>query len=386
MIRTRRVILVVFIVAALGAAVWYVMRPKPIAVSLGQADRGLVESTVTNTRAGTVTACRRAKLAPPTGGQIAKLNVKKGDRVSAGQVLLELWNVTLSAQLQLARNQLDSARSHAEEACLAADVAEREAERSKKLKEEGFISDERVDRAVSEAKVRRAACNASRADVRQSQSRIAEAAAEKSRTLLTAPFAGVVADITGELGEFTTPSPPGIPTPPAIDLIDDSCLYVTAPMDEVDAPRISTGQAGRISVDALPGEKFAAHVRRIAPYVLDREKQARTVDVEVEFDDPAQIKTLLVGYSADVEIVLEAKPDVLRIPTQALLEGNRLLVQRPDGKIEERTITPGLTNWQFTEVVSGLSANEKFVVSLERAGVKAGAKVKSDKAAPGKGK
>ena len=113
MIRTRRVILVVFIVSALGAAVWYVMRPKPIAVSLGQADRGLVESTVTNTRAGTVTACRRAKLAPPTGGQIAKLNVKKGDRVSAGQVLLELWNDTLSAQLQLARNQLDSALSHA---------------------------------------------------------------------------------------------------------------------------------------------------------------------------------------------------------------------------------------------------------------------------------
>ena len=386
MTRTRRVILVVFLVAALGAAVWYLMRPKPIPVSLGQADRGLVESTVTNTRAGTVTACRRAKLAPPTGGQIAKLNVKKGDRVSSGQVLLELWNENLSAQLQLARNQLDSARSHAEEACLAADVAAREAERSKKLKEEGFISDERVERAVSDAKVRRAACNASRSDVRQSQSRIAQATAEKSRTLLTAPFAGVVADITGELGEFTTPSPPGIPTPPAIDLIDDSCLYVTAPMDEVDAPRISTGQAGRISVDALPGQKFAAHVRRIAPYVLDREKQARTVDVEVEFDDPAQIRTLLVGYSADVEIVLETKPDVLRIPSQALLEGNRLLVYRPDGKTEERTITPGLSNWQFTEVVSGLSADEKFVVSLERAGVKAGARLKPEKTAPGKSK
>ena len=386
MIRTRRLILAVVIVAALGAATWYMMRPKAIPVSLGQAELGLVENTVTNTRAGTVTACRRAKLAPPTGGQIAKLNVKKGDRVRAGQVLLELWNDTLNAQLQVARNQLESARSHAEEACLAADVAEREAERSRKLKEQGFISDERVDRAVSDAKVRRAACNASQADVRQSQSRIAEAAAEKSRTLLTAPFAGVVADITGELGEFTTPSPPGIPTPPAIDLIDDSCLYVTAPMDEVDAPRISKGQVGRISVDALPGEKFSAHVRRIAPYVLDREKQARTVDVEVEFDDSTQIKTLLVGYSADVEIVLETKPDVLRIPTQALLEGNRLLVQRPDGKIEERTITPGLSNWQFTEVVSGLSANEKFVVSLERTGVKAGARVKSDKAAPGKGK
>ncbi len=386
MTRARRLILVILIVAAVGAALWYVMRPKPILVSMGRADHGLVESTVTNTRAGTVTACRRAKLAPPTGGQIARLNVKKGDRVRAGQVLLELWNEDLSAQLQLARNQLDSARSHAEESCLAADVAEREAERSNKLKEQGFISDERVDRAVSDAKVRRAACNASQADVRQSQSRIAQAAAEKSRTMLTAPFAGVVADITGELGEFTTPSPPGIPTPPAIDLIDDSCLYVTAPMDEVDAPRISTGQAGRISVDALPGQKFAAHVRRIAPYVLDREKQARTVDVEVEFDDPAQFKTLLVGYSADVEIVLDAKPNVLRIPSQALLEGNRLLVYRPDGKTEERTITPGLSNWQFTEVVSGLSANENFVISLERAGVKAGARLKPEQAAPGKGK
>ena len=386
MIPVRRLILVVVIVAALGAAVWYMMRPKSIAVSLGQADRGLVEHTVTNTRAGTVTACRRAKLAPPTGGQIAKLNVKKGDRVRAGQVLLELWNEDLSAQLQVARNQLESARSHAEESCLAADVAEREAERSKKLKDEGFISEERVDRAVSDAKVRRAACNASRADVRQSQSRIAQATAEKSRSLLTAPFAGVVADITGELGEFTTPSPPGIPTPPAIDLIDDSCLYVTAPMDEVDAPRISTGQKGRITVDALPGQKFPAHVRRVAPYVLDREKQARTVDVEVEFDDPAQIQTLLVGYSADVEIVLESKPDVLRVPSQALLEGNRLLVYRSDGKTEERTITPGLSNWQFTEVVSGLSADEKFVVSLERAGVKAGARLKPKRTAPEKSK
>jgi hypothetical protein len=47
--------------------------------------------------------------------------------------------------------------------------------------------------------------------------------------------------VTGEVGEFTTPSPPGIPTPPAVDLIDDSCLYVSAPMDEVDAPRLKTG-------------------------------------------------------------------------------------------------------------------------------------------------
>lgn len=373
---------VLLAIAALVAAGWAFTRPKPIAVVLGQPDRGLVESTATNTRAGTITACRRAKLAPPTGGQIARLNVSKGERVRGGQILLELWHDDLAAQLQLARNQLESARSRAEEACISAEVAEREASRSEQLRKQGFVSEEVVDRAVSAASVRRAGCNAARAEIRQAESRISAAAAAKSRTVLRAPFSGVVADIAGELGEFSTPSPPGIPTPPAIDLIDDSCLYVTAPMDEVDAPRILVGQRGRISVDALPGQKFDGRVRRIAPYVLDREKQARTVDVEVEFVDPRQFETLLVGYSADVEIVLESRADALRIPTQALLEGNRMLVYRPDGMLEERRIETGLANWQHTEVRSGLSEGERFVLSLERAGVKAGARVVPDLAVP----
>jgi len=51
-----------------------------------------------NTRAGTIKACRRAKLAPAAGGQIVKLWVKEGERVQQGQVLLELWNTDLSAQ------------------------------------------------------------------------------------------------------------------------------------------------------------------------------------------------------------------------------------------------------------------------------------------------
>lgn len=373
--RALRWTAVVLVTALLVAAGWALTRPKPITVVLGEPDRGLVESTATNTRAGTVSACRRAKLAPPTGGQISRLNVSKGERVRAGQILLELWHDDLSAQLQLARNQLESARSRAQEACIAADVAEREARRSKQLREQGFVSEEAVDRAVSAASVRRAGCDAARADVRQAESGISAAAAAKSRTVLRAPFSGVVADITGELGEFTTPSPPGIPTPPAIDLIDDSCLYVTAPMDEVDAPRIVVGQPGRISVDALPGRKFDGRVRRIAPYVLDREKQARTVDVEVEFADPRQFETLLVGYSADVEIVLESRADALRIPTQALLEGNRMLVYRPDGMLEERRIETGLANWQHTEVLAGIGADDRFVLSLERAGVKPGARV-----------
>ena len=204
------------------------------------------------------------------------------------------------------RSQLRS-----EQACLSADLARRDAERARQLKNQGFISIERVDQAESEAQTRAIACRAAQADVEQAKGHLTAVRAELSRTYLRAPFDGVVAKISGELGEMTIPSPPGIPTPPAVDLIDDSCLYVTAPIDEVDAPAIRLGMPARISVDAFPDRKFKGHVRRIAPYVLDVEKQARTVDVEVEFSDPKETALLLVGYSADVEIVLDARGDVV---------------------------------------------------------------------------
>ena len=192
--------------------------------------------------------------------------------------------------------------------------------------------------------------------------------------MLTAPFAGTVAKISGELGEYSTPSPPGVPTPPAIDLIDDSCLYVKAPMDEIDAPRIQPGLPVRITLEAMPGTVFEGRVKRVAPYITAVERQARTVAVDVDFVRPEEARGMLVGYSADVEIVLTTRADTLRIPTSALREGRRVLVVEGDTLIE-RELETGVANWAFTEVLSGLAAGERIVTSLERDGVSAGAKV-----------
>jgi HlyD family secretion protein len=165
-----------------------------------------------------------------------------------------------------------------------------------------------------------------------------------------------------------------VPTPPAIDLIDDSCLYVKAPMDEVDAPKLKAGLPVRVSLDALPKQPLRGKVRRVAPYVLAVEKQARTVDVEVDFEMPAS-GGLLVGYSADVEIVLGGRENVLRVPTAALIEGSKVMVLNVDsGKLEERKVKIGIANWEFTEIVEGLTEGERIVISLEREGVKVGAR------------
>ncbi|OGA30728.1 MAG: efflux transporter periplasmic adaptor subunit [Betaproteobacteria bacterium RIFCSPLOWO2_02_FULL_68_150] len=366
-------LLIVLLVAAAAFAVWQSTRPKPVAVTVAAVAPGRVENTVANTRAGSVAACRRAKLAPPLGGRIDKLAVREGDRVQAGQLLLELWNDDLVARERVAREQLQTARSHVNEACLVAGAAAREAVRTRQLRDKGFVSEERVDRAESDAQARQAACESARTQVAEANARISASRADTARTVVRAPFAGIVAEINGEVGEFLTPSPPGIPTLPAIDLIDDSCLYVSAPIDEVDAARLKVGMSGRITLDAYRGRSFAGKLRRIAPYVLALEKQARTVEVEVEFDVPGEARHLLVGYSADVEVIVAAREDVLRVPTSALMPGNRVLVLGEEGRLEERVIEVGLSNWEFSEVRKGLERGAHVVTSLERAGVKAGA-------------
>ncbi|MBP7147509.1 MAG: efflux RND transporter periplasmic adaptor subunit [Acidobacteria bacterium] len=346
-------------------------RPKPVPVVLATVERGRVEETVANTRAGTIKACRRAGLAPQIGGQVAELTVHKGDRVAAGALLMKLWNEDLEAQLRLAESEVRASAARTREACLRADLAGKEAARIEQLLREGITSQQSADEARTQAEAGAASCAAARAAEKQAGSAVDAARAALAKTVLRAPFAGIVAEVNPELGEFVTPSPIGIPTPPAIDLWEEGCLYVVAPLDEIDAPRVRTGMPARVTLDAFPDRTFPGHVSRIAPYVLDRERQSRTVDVEARLDDPASIPNLLPGYSADMEVLLDARENVLRIPTEALLEGDRVLVYR-DGRLAEAKVATGIGNWEQTEIVSGLTAGERVVVSLDREGVRAG--------------
>jgi HlyD family secretion protein len=376
-----RLVVVVLIGVALAYAGWRFTRPAPPIVELAAIARGPVESTVVNTRAGTVKACRRARLAPVAGGQIVKLWVKEGERVKAGQPLLELWNRDLAAQRELANRQLTTSEERRREACIMADNARRDADRTEQLVARGFVSPQSSEDARANARARQANCDALAADVKRAQAQIRVTLAGLERTTLAAPFAGIVAQVTGEVGEFTTPSPPGIPTPPAVDLIDDSCLYVSAPMDEVDAPKLKPGQPARITLDALPGQVFPGHVRRIAPYVTEVEKQARTVDVEVDFDTPPQ-GPLLVGYSADVEAIIERRDNVLRVPTQAIQQDGSVLALGKDDTLETRKLKTGLANWAFTEIAGGLGEGDRVLLSFDQEDVKAGVKVTPKTAQP----
>jgi HlyD family secretion protein len=318
----------------------------------------------------------RATLSTEIGGLVKELPVREGDLVKKGQELLRLSDADYRAEVTLRQRALESAQFGKNEACTNAEQAERDLVRYRELAADKVVSEELLDKMQSTRDAATAACEGARARELEAAAALDLARVNLAKTVLRAPFDGVVAEVSAEEGEWITPSPPGVPIPPVVEVLDSKAIYISAPLDEVDIGRVSAGRPVRITLDAYPGRSFEGVVTRVAPYVQDFEEQNRTFEIEVEFADEAFARTLLPGASADVEVILDAAKDVLRIPSYALIEGERALVLR-DGVLVEVEVESGLKNWQFTEIKGGLEAGEQVVVSLDRLEVKAGARAEA---------
>ncbi|BAU77303.1 efflux RND transporter periplasmic adaptor subunit [Metapseudomonas furukawaii] len=361
----RKLLIVIPIFICLAALLGFWVRPEPVPVELVAVERGEVETLVANTRAGTVKACRRAHLSFKSGGQVSELLIHAGQRVQAGDVLMRLRQDDLEARVAEARARLDAQHNLREQSCRQASQDRLDQGRLERLAERKLASQDQLEQSATRARLSQLLCSGGEARIREAQASLDLQLAQLDQATLRAPFAGIVAEINGELGEVVTPSPPGIPTPPAVDLIDDQCLFVEAPIDEVDAGQVRPGMPVRISLDAFPGRTFAGRVSRIAPFVRELEKQARTVDVEVKFERVPPDLMLLSGYSADVEILLDQR-QTLRVPTESLLEGGRVLRYDPgSGHLREQRVELGLSNWRWSEVRGGLAVGDRILPGLQ---------------------
>lgn len=364
------IVLAVVLLVGLAAFKW-LRKPEALPVPLATVEQGLVETTVANTRAGTVKACRRSELSMALGGLVQKLHVKKGDNITANQVLVELWNEDRKANVAQAEASLSAAVHQQQQACINAKQNARDSQRAQSLYAKRLISSAQTEAASTLSRTAQQACDAAEEQVKMNRANLDLAKSHYDLTFLRAPYDGVVVEVNSELGEYVTPSPSGVLTKPVIEMLDNHCLYVTAPIDEVDAKPLRVGQRVRITLDAFRGQQFDGHLTRVAPYVVEVEKQARTVDVDVRFDNLPPDILLLIGYSADVEIVLDKRDGVLRIPTEAIVDKKTIYVLA-DGMLQKREIETGLSNWTMTEVVSGVQVGDKVVMTPDRAGIKNG--------------
>jgi HlyD family secretion protein len=372
--RLARILVILLVLAAAVLAIRRALEPKPVPVRVVAVERGVVESSVSNTKAGTVKARRRSSLAPEIGGSVLEILRRRGDHVKAGDTLVRLNDASLRADMALAERAYDSSVALHDKSCIAADRAKHELDHNRDLGTKQIVSADTVDRLQSVYDLALGDCKTSEAEIARFRAAVDVARTALDKALVRAPFDGVIAEMKLEVGEWITPSPPMIQMPTFVDLIDTSSLYVSAPMDEVDSARIQVEQRTKITLEPYPGRSWTGRIVRIAPYVLDVESQNRTVEIETELDDKEFSSKLLPGTSADVEVILDVRTDVLRVPTSALIEGGKVLAVR-DGTLVEKKVETGVRNWDFTEVRAGLELGERIVVSLEHAEVKAGASV-----------
>jgi HlyD family secretion protein len=175
-----------------------------------------------------------------------------------------------------------------------------------------------------------------------------------------------------------------IPGQPVLEVVGLDRLYVSAPLDEIDIGRVREGLPARVTLDPYRGRVWQGLVNRVSPVVNDVKEQNRTLDVEVEMRPDPNAPQPKPGTSADVEIILAKRDGVLRVPTNAVIESKRVLVIE-NGIAVRKDVKTGLKNWDWTEVVGGLNEGAAVITSLEKQGVKAGARVVARAAADSAG-
>jgi RND family efflux transporter MFP subunit len=178
------------------------------------------------------------------------------------------------------------------------------------------------------------------------------------KTVIVAPFDGVVADIAISEGEDVSTATLATP---AISLVDTSEIKMSGFIDELDIAMVQPGQEVNILLDALPDEEVKGEVTFISPIGTTL---AGVVSYETTITLENPVGGLKDGMSATAEVIIERRDDVLSIPNRAIrgTTENPMVVVLIDGQQEEREITLGLTDGINSEVLSGLEEGEKVII------------------------
>lgn len=359
------VVAVIVVIVLLQALVF---RPRPIPVEVVKVEKGQVEDAVSNSQAGTLKARHRSRLGAERAGRVVSIPHREGEPVARGELLALLDPSTAEHQLDLARRDQDVQTASLASTRASFELAQAQFDRSTALHREKLISDSEMDQARTRLDEARATLAASEAAVARGKAAVRAAQDDLDHMRIAAPFAGVVALRMVEVGESVVPGQ-GV-----IEIVSTDELYVSASIDEVDIGRLREGLPARVTLDPYRGVEWRGRVTRVFPVVNDRLEQNRTLEVEVDLAADSTKPTPRPGTSADVVIVIDTREGVLRVPTFALLEDKRvLLVER--GKTVAREVEPGLRNWEWTEIRRGLKGGETVITSVDKPGVRPGARV-----------
>lgn len=353
------------------------LKKKPLSVKTTKVERTLVRDVVSSSTAGEVVPARKATVRAELGARVVAVKHERGDRVKRGEPVIVLDAADLEARVAQAAATLSQSGAQMAQAQAHVAAARRTAERAKNLAARGAGTaqlSEDTEAALHEAEEAARAADGMRA---QAEAALRVARVARGRAEIDAPFDGIIVDLKLDPGEELSPGAP------VFEIIDDSKLYVEAAIDEADVARVKPGQSATLTLDALPGKSIQAVVSRLSPAVRKDLKGARTLPLDVDVKDPkgAMDIGLKSGMSADVEIIVAEKPDVPSLPTNVIIGrgAKRNVYKIVEGHAKLTPVEVGLSNWDRTEILSGVSTGDEVVATLNIKELEDGVAVKPGK-------
>jgi HlyD family secretion protein len=394
--KRRRLIWLVVILVLLGAGGYGVMaalRPnRAIDPSkLATVERGDLARVVVAT--GKIQPLSKADIKSKASGIVKKIYVDYGDRVKTGQILAELDKVQLEAAQRAAKANLQAAEAARNSATAALERNKVDAEgpdvpfmklnqeRAEHEFKEGVVSKSVAEdaqknyqlavnkQASAQANLAVARAEIAKAEGNLAQSRAALDNAEEDlrNSTIVSPIDGLVLSRDVNVGDAVSSILIlGSQATPIMTLGDVSEVYVQGKVDEADIGKVYLNQPARIVVESFKDKKFTGKVTKISP--LGKEKDnVTTFEVRVSIQNSTL--ELKANMSANAEIMLEEKKNVLMVPEAALIydKERKAKAEIPDAKGENGKkkvdVKLGISNGVKTEILEGL--NEKQQVILQ---------------------
>jgi len=363
-------VLVLLVAAVGGTAWWWFSRERPIAVeiaSVTQRQAGAQASVLNAT--GYVTARRRATVSSKITGKVVEVNVEEGMAVRQGQVLARLDDETQRAAVGLAEAQAEAARRNVNESEVRLAEAKITLARVSKLVGVGYSTAAEVDAARAAVDSLEARISAAHEQVRVAERQIVVQRTDLDSTIIRAPFDGVAISKDAQPGEMVSPvsAGGGFTRTGICTIVDMRSLEIEVDVNESYINRVKPEQTVTAVLDAYPDWQIPAHVITTVPSA-DRQKATVLVRIGFQQLDPRILPDMGVKVTFLRETEDSGTPAaraVTLVPKSAIkTDGSTSYAfVVVNDRVDRRAVTTAGTDGDRVEVVAGLNAGERVVVS-----------------------
>ncbi len=352
---------------------------KPVEVRLGKVEKGSVIRTVN--APGSIEPKTKVQISAQVAARVTALPFREGERVKKGDVVVRLDSRDLVAALEStqASKKAEEARLEGAKASLAR--SQSELERQKQLASTGDASKSALEAAESEFRRAKSQVDSSTQNIEIARANIARAQKDLENTEIVAPFDGLVTKLTVEVGELVLVGTFNNAASVIMEIADLDVMLLKARVDEANVAPVKAGQKAKVFINAFRGRTFDGNVDRVGlKRIVDRDGTGY-YEVEILVLKPAD--TLLYsGLTANTDIEVETFADVLKVPSQAIVDRKlddlpkefasspsvdktksfaRVLFTYKDGKATPVPVSVGPSDLTHTVLLSGIEEGTTII-------------------------